>query len=204
MIRDLIFDAMDYIDDDMLNEVGSLRMRGAPRRNRTWMRWASMAACLCLVMGGIWLSVRTGVLDFTESEDSVKADDSAAQGTVVRAGVRIKDERGVEWTVNDAQRADAICSAIDSYYTLYYKYNSHLLSESQQPEGMMAAGEDADEKLRLDGSDAQYVITVTADDGDVQIYWVEENRLRNRTTGECIVLSAAQLTELNALLRVKP
>ncbi len=56
MNQDLFFDAMDYIDDDMIEAVDVLRTKKKPSVNRTWIHWASAAACAVIVLGGVWAS----------------------------------------------------------------------------------------------------------------------------------------------------
>lgn len=72
MNRDMIFDAMDHIDDEILQTVDALRKKKKPRR--LWRRWAAAAACLCAasVCVFIWsqLDITVGEADgntgFTE------------------------------------------------------------------------------------------------------------------------------------------
>ena len=56
MSQELFFDAMEYIDDDMLEAVEALRTKKKPGVNRTWIRRASAAACVVIVLGGVWAS----------------------------------------------------------------------------------------------------------------------------------------------------
>lgn len=51
MKPDILLDAMEYIGEDLLEAAEKLRTGG--KRNRTWMRWASLAACVCLITGGV-------------------------------------------------------------------------------------------------------------------------------------------------------
>ena len=53
MNKDLIFDAMEYIDDNMLEDVNALRSGSPEKHNRIWMRYISAAACVCIVLGGL-------------------------------------------------------------------------------------------------------------------------------------------------------
>jgi len=53
MNRNLIFDALDYVDDDLLREVEALRMNKKVSRIQPWIKWASMAACFCIIAGGV-------------------------------------------------------------------------------------------------------------------------------------------------------
>ena len=53
MNKDLIMDAMEYIDDELLEDVNMLRSGSPLKRSRIWMRYASAAACVCIVLGGM-------------------------------------------------------------------------------------------------------------------------------------------------------
>ena len=49
-----IHDALNLLDDEMINVVGQLRGEKSKnienKRKNTWIRWVSIAACLCLVV----------------------------------------------------------------------------------------------------------------------------------------------------------
>ena len=53
MNKELIMDAMEYIDDELLEDVNTLRSGSPLKRSRIWMRYASAAACVCIVLGGM-------------------------------------------------------------------------------------------------------------------------------------------------------
>ena len=55
MNKELIMDAMEYIDDDMLEDVNTLRSVSPLKRSRIWMRYASAAACVCIILGGMFV-----------------------------------------------------------------------------------------------------------------------------------------------------
>ncbi|MBQ8401838.1 MAG: hypothetical protein IJX14_07915, partial [Clostridia bacterium] len=58
MNQELFFDAMEYIDEDMLEAVDALRTGKKTDMNRTWIRRTSAAACVCIVLGGIFAASR--------------------------------------------------------------------------------------------------------------------------------------------------
>ncbi len=68
MNKDLILDAMEFIDDDMLEDVNTLRSGSPLKRSRIWMRYASAAACICIVLGG--MLVWHGLYDSAENESA--------------------------------------------------------------------------------------------------------------------------------------
>ena len=71
MKKDLIFDAMDYIDDDMLEDVNALRSRRSAGRNRMLVRYASAAACICIVIAGVFAASRFGLYNTHDSAESL-------------------------------------------------------------------------------------------------------------------------------------
>lgn len=53
MNQNLFFDAMEFIDDDMIEAVNVLRMQKKNKKNRIWIPIASAAACICIVASGL-------------------------------------------------------------------------------------------------------------------------------------------------------
>lgn len=51
MRPELLMDAMEYIDEDLLAAADRLRTGG--KRYTGWLRWASLAACVCILAGGM-------------------------------------------------------------------------------------------------------------------------------------------------------
>ena len=80
MNQDLFFDAMDYIDDDMIEAVDALRTKKKPSVNRTWLRWASAAACVCIVLGGVFVVSRFYNMKSYPESDGMD-NEMMAQGT---------------------------------------------------------------------------------------------------------------------------
>ncbi len=71
MNKNMIFDAMEYIDDEMIAEVDALRCQRTERPVRTWTRALACAACLCAVMGSLLLYARyaSGMFGVMEESD---------------------------------------------------------------------------------------------------------------------------------------
>lgn len=59
MNQELLSDALDDLDEDLIAEADRLRQRTASGRKRL-MRWGAAAACLCFVLLGLWATLRTG------------------------------------------------------------------------------------------------------------------------------------------------
>ena len=77
MREDLIHDALNLLDDDLIGEVEYLRSR-KKSRTKQWISWAAMAACMCIVIGSI-LSGRLpiGIGQNSESADMGNMSNSA-------------------------------------------------------------------------------------------------------------------------------
>ncbi len=77
MNKDLIMDAMEYIDDELLEDVNTLRSGNPLKRSRIWMRYASAAACICIVLVGLF--VRHQLYDSAENESAYSDSDAAPE-----------------------------------------------------------------------------------------------------------------------------
>ena len=60
MKQELFFNAMDYIDDDLIEAVDILRTKKKSGVNRAWIRRASAAAGVCIMLGGLFAANRVG------------------------------------------------------------------------------------------------------------------------------------------------
>lgn len=69
MSQELFFDAMEYIDDDMIEAVDALRSQKSTKANRVWMRYASLAACAVIAVAGVFAAGRYMLSDSAETED---------------------------------------------------------------------------------------------------------------------------------------
>ena len=72
-----IHDALNLLDDDMIEAVEQLRNEKPQSINKykknTWIRWVAMAACLCLVVGSYYLTDGFGLISYKgENHDSIK------------------------------------------------------------------------------------------------------------------------------------
>jgi hypothetical protein len=75
MKREDISDAMNLLDDDIVESTEKIRKNGKQSRKRKWVKWGAVAACLCLIIAG---TINT-MLRF----DYFKAGCSAWPGTIV-------------------------------------------------------------------------------------------------------------------------
>jgi len=75
--KELIMDAMEYIDDDMLEDVNTLRSGSPVKHSRIWMRYVSAAACICIILGG--MLVWHGLYDSAENESAYSDSDATPE-----------------------------------------------------------------------------------------------------------------------------
>ena len=60
MNRELLSDALNDLDEDLIAETDKLRKRAEFGRER-FVAWGAVAACLCFVLLGVWAARRTGL-----------------------------------------------------------------------------------------------------------------------------------------------
>ncbi len=74
MREDLIHDALNLLDDELIEEVDYLRSR-KKRSDKKWISWATMAACMCIVMGSVYF----GLLGTTKKSDNESSMESIVE-----------------------------------------------------------------------------------------------------------------------------
>lgn len=62
MNQDKIHDALNLLDDDMIEVVENLRNKNKYKRKNLWVRYLSVAACICIVAAGIFAIGNLGLL----------------------------------------------------------------------------------------------------------------------------------------------
>ena len=206
MNTDLIFDALDYIDDDMLEDVDALRTKKKAKPNRIWMRYASVAACLCVIIGAVYLLDRTGMIDTTEIADGVDQENSfAGEDKVhdyVRADIITSDSTAL--AVTDPQKITAIYDILRTELQSEAAADDKLYSENDN----IAAGEMADGNGKTEDiggiiAQSQYTIKLISADGAEKAYTLVGKVVRNESTGETFSLSSNQYNELMEILNQK-
>ena len=206
MNTDLIFDALDYIDDDMLEDVDALRTKKKVKPNRIWMRYASVAACLCVIIGAVYLLDRTGMIDTTEIADGVDQENSfAGEDKVhnyVRADIITSDSTAL--AVTDLQKITAIYDTLRTELQPEAAADDKLYSENDnKAAGEMADGNGKTEDIGGIIAQSQYTIKLISADGAEKVYTLVGKVVRNESTGETFSLSSNQYNELMEILNQK-
>lgn len=80
MNHELIHDALNLMEEDLITEVEKLRTR--KKRNRTkWMKWIAVAACFCVIIGGGYKLLLGGMKgEGLKSDSSVDIEESQNDG----------------------------------------------------------------------------------------------------------------------------
>ena len=206
MNTDLIFDALDYIDDDMLEDVDALRAKKKAKPYRIWMRYASVAACLCVIIGAVYLLDRTGMIDTTEIADGVDQENSfAGEDKVhnyVRADIITSDSTAL--AVTDLQKITAIYDILRTELQPEAAADDKLYSENDnKATGEMADGNGKTEDIGGIIAQSQYTIKLISADGAEKVYTLVGKVVRNESTGETFSLNSNQYNELMEILNPK-
>lgn len=205
MNTDLIFDALDYIDDDMLEDVDALRAKKKVNPNRIWMRYASVAACLCVIIGAVYLLDRTGMIDTSEVEDEMAQDNMSGEEKVhnyVRADIITSDSTAL--AVTDPQKITAIYDILRTELQSEAAADDKLYSENDnKAAGEMADGNGKTEDIGGIIAQSQYTIKLISADGAEKVYTLVGKVVRNESTGETFSLSSNQYNELMKILNQK-
>ena len=205
MNTDLIFDALDYIDDDMLEDVDALRTKKKVKPNRIWMRYASVAACLCVIIGAVYLLDRTGMVDTSEVADEMAQDNMSGEEKVhnyVRADIITSDSTVL--AVNDPQKITAIYDILRTELQPEAAADDKLYSENDnKAAGEMADGNGKTEDIGGIIAQSQYTIKLISADGAEKVYTLVGKVVRNESTGETFSLSSNQYNELMEILNQK-
>mgnify|MGYP003311859462 CR=1 FL=1 len=126
---------------DMLEDVDTLRAKKKVNPNRIWMRYASVAACLCVIIGAVYLLDRTGMIDTSEVADEMAQDNMSGEEKVhnyVRADIITSDSTAL--AVTDPQKITAIYDILRTELKSEAAADDKLYSENDNK----AAGEMAD------------------------------------------------------------
>ena len=73
MNQDNIHDALNLLDDELIEEVSKIRDQ-RKKKKIIWVRWGTLAACFCLILVGVYMA-ENGVLKLGGTKDSASADE---------------------------------------------------------------------------------------------------------------------------------
>lgn len=73
MNQDNIHDALNLLDDELIEEVSKIRDQ-RKKKKIIWVRWGTLAACFCLILVGVYMA-ENGVIKLGGAKNSVSADE---------------------------------------------------------------------------------------------------------------------------------
>lgn len=205
MNTDLIFDAMDYIDDDILDDVDALRAKKKVKPNRIWMRYASVAACLCIIIGAVYLLDRSGMNDTSEVADEMAQENMSGEDKVhdfIRADILTSDNTAL--AVTDQQKITAIYDVLRTELKSEAAADDKLYIENdKEPVGEKTDGSFAPENAGGVIARPEYTITLVSADGTKTVYTLVGKVVRDESSGETFSLRTDQYNELMEILNQK-
>ncbi|MBQ7921442.1 MAG: hypothetical protein IJ325_02555 [Clostridia bacterium] len=206
MNTDLIFDAMDYIDDDMLEDVDALRAKKKANPNRIWVRYASVAACLCIIIGAVYLLDRTGMIDTSEVADELAQENEVSGESLVHRYVRadIITSDNTTLSVTAPQKITAIYDILRTELKSEAAADDKLYIENdKEPVGEKTDGTVAPENAGGVIAQPEYTIALVSADGTKTVYTLVGKVVHNEATGETFSLNSNQYNELMEILNQK-
>jgi len=188
--KELIMDAMEYIDDELLEDVNTLRSGRPLKRSRIWMRYASAAACVCIVLGGmLFVSRFYNMKSYPESDGADNemmaegADGLSGSGDTGALGVTIPK---TEISIEPNSTADLLAFFIydGRLYVQYEWIHDHpeLAGEyvgtatgnidcfTPKKEYVDFAGSVSGDFYTVDGFDPSFMLCMKYEDGSVSTY----------------------------------
>ncbi len=191
MNKEFIMDAMEYIDDELLEDVNTLRSGSPLKRSRIWMRYASAAACVCIVLGGmLFVSRFYNMKSYPESDGADNemmaegADGLSGSGDTGNIGVTIPK---TEVSLKAGQTSDMIGFFIyeGRMYVQYEWIQDHpelvgeyvgtstgLIDEWTPKDGYVDfAGSVPGDFYTVNGYDPSEMLCMKGNDGSVMVYF---------------------------------
>lgn len=190
MNKELIMDAMEYIDDELLEDVNTLRSGRPLKRSRIWMRYASAAACVCIILGGmLFVSRFYNMKSYPESDGmdnemmAEGADGLSGSGDTGALGVTIPK---TEISIEPNSTADLLSFFIyDGRLYVQYEWiydHPELAGEyvgtatgnidcfTPKKEYVDLAGSVSGDFYTVDGFDPSFMLCMKYEDGSVSTY----------------------------------
>ena len=209
MTTDLIFDAMEYIDDDLLEAVNGLRMQKTSAPRTHWTRWGAIAACLLLLVGGVWRVSRAFGSDSAALEDAApECENQEAIPPYVSMSVRRDDGKAV---IQDREQIAAVYALLQTAFTEDDDADSTPQDEAavdkSTGEGTPAEtkpvtedyGHLTDDRYGSVG-DGIFDITFLDAAGNPHVYHVSGSRLLDMETGVSVTLTEEEIKAIASLL----
>jgi hypothetical protein len=202
MKEDFIIDALENIDDDMLADVDRLRERQSAKPRRLWMRYISVAACACFILGGAFVISRYEAPNRVGTEETTDPTDMSGQDFVhnyVSAKVSISYSGSTPRVITEPKEVTALFNVLkmientEEAESSVTKHNDNHGSESERIYGA-APG-------TVGG--ATYTIVLTSSDGEEVRYRLSGSVLISESTDKSYRLSREHYSALAGLINLK-
>ncbi len=201
MKKNLLFDAMNEIDEDMLEDVNALRGRKDAKPKLTWTRYVSAAACLCIVLIGVFAANRYELFwraDLEDPTDTEEIYENGEEHNYVFAEITT-DGYAQKKIIKDTRVISEIC---DILHTADEAESSANKPNDSRPNWVQ---NDKDNSLVSDRSgtnetEKQYTIILTATDDTEEVYSLIGKTIIEENSGKNLILCDEQYTELEDLL----
>lgn len=205
MKEDFIIDALENIDDDMLEDVDRLRERRNAKPKHLWMKYVSAAACISLVLTGVFFASRHEVPTRFGTEDTTDPTDMSGQDFVhnyIRAEVSLSYNGSTPRVITEPKDVTALFDVLkmientDEEVSLTNK-GSH--------------GDDSESERNLTPPgpalgtvwSAEYTIVLTSSDGEEVRYTLLGNILISESTNKSYRLSCEHYSAIAELINLK-
>lgn len=202
MKEDFIIDALENIDDDMLEDVDRLRERRNAKPKHLWMKYVSAAACICFVLTGVFFASRDESPSRFGTEDTT---DMSGQGFIhnyIRAEVSLSYGGSTPRVITEPKDVTALFDVLE------------MIENTEEEVSLTNKGSHGDDSesernLTPPGSapgtvgSATYTIVLTSSDGNKVRYTLEGDVLTAEDSGKSYRLSREHYYALAELINLK-
>ncbi|MBP3368897.1 MAG: hypothetical protein J6L71_05635 [Clostridia bacterium] len=205
MKEDFIIDALENIDDDMLEDVDRLRERRNAKPKHLWMKYVSAAACICFVLTGVFFASRDESPSRYGTEDTTDPTEMSGQGFIhnyIRAEVSLSYSGSTPRVITEPRDVTALFDVLE------------LIVNTEEEVSLTNKGSHGDDSesernLTPPGSapatvgSATYTIVLTSFDGNKVRYALEGDVLTAEDSGKSYRLSREHYYALAELINLK-
>lgn len=202
MKEDFIIDALENIDDDILEDVDRLRERRNAKPKRLWMKYVSAAACICFVLTEVFFASRYEAPTRFGTEDTTDMSGQDFVHNYVCAKVSLSYGGSTPRVITEPREVTALFDVLE------------LIENTEEEVSLTNKGSHGDDSesernLTPPGSapgtvgSATYTIVLTSLDGDKVRYTLEGDVLTAEDSGKSYRLSREHYYALAELINLK-
>lgn len=205
MKEDFIIDALESIDDDMLADVDRLREKRSAKPRRLWMRYISVAACACFILGGAFAISRHEAPTRFGTEDTTDPTDMRGQGFIhnyIRAEISLSYNGSTPRVITEPKEVTALFDVLE------------MIENTEEEVSLTnkgSHGDDSESERNLTPPgptlgtvwSAEYTIVLTSSDGNKVRYTLAGDVLTAEDSGKSYKLSREHYSALAGLINLK-